>query len=222
LAFPLLDCLFRHVKWILYAAFLCHISISHAFGRVTFFHHLKFQPHVVATFLHSPQLSTMRQTRRFMSTKGVSKTGGRLLESTEDYRQMVLDGAIDRPILVFWTAPWCGPCRISIPVVKDIMHAYSDQMDTVEVCTDDLPDLVANAGVVSIPTIHIYFQGMCYQLCSLFHPFFFLKFFRNNLSYGQAVFWILWWDVWRNKCSLDRWKKFWKTSSYVKKVVANL
>jgi thioredoxin 1 len=173
--FPWLDCVFRHVQWILYGTILCCVSNSHAFARVTFVHHRGLQPLVIATsssqpkdplmLLIEPPRSTKRQSRRYMSTKGVSKTGGRLLESTEDYRQLVLDGAVDRPILVFWTAPWCGPCRLSIPVVKDIMHVYSNQMDTVEVCTDDLPDLAANAGVVSIPTIHIYFQGMCCPLC---------------------------------------------------------
>lgn len=166
---PLFYNAFRPLKWILYGIFLCHISNSHAFTGVTLIHHHGRQPCTVTStssqpkdlrkLSHIPQQSTNRQSRRFMSTKGVSKTGGRLLESTEDYRQLVLDGAMDRPILVFWTAPWCGPCRLSIPVVKDIMHLYSDQMETVEVCTDDLPDLVADAGVVSIPTIHIYFQG---------------------------------------------------------------
>lgn len=174
---PLLDCMIRHAKWILCIAFVSLVSHSHAFVRVTFTHHHAPQPQVVPsssqpndpwTFLRTHQRSPNRKTSHFMSTKGVSKTGGRLLESTEDYRQVVLDGAVERPILVFWTAPWCGPCRLSIPVVKDIMHVYSDQMDTVEVCTDDLPDLAANAGVVSIPTIHIYFQGMLYRLLFLF------------------------------------------------------
>ena len=53
----------------------------------------------------------------------------------------------------------CGPCRLSTPVVKDVMNQYKNDIDVVEVCTDDLPEIAAVAGVVSIPTIQLYFQG---------------------------------------------------------------
>lgn len=39
------------------------------------------------------------------------------------------------------------------------MKEYVGQLDVVEVCTDDLPDIAADAGVVSIPTIQLYYQG---------------------------------------------------------------
>jgi len=63
------------------------------------------------------------------------------------------------PTLVFFSAPWCGPCRLSNPVVKDIIKAFVPKIDVVEVCTDDLPDIAEQAGVTSIPTIQIYHQG---------------------------------------------------------------
>lgn len=70
-----------------------------------------------------------------------------------------IDAAGQRPVLVFWTAPWCGPCRLSIPVVKEIIKLYANKIEALEVCTDDLPEVAADAGVVSIPTIHLYFRG---------------------------------------------------------------
>jgi thioredoxin 1 len=39
------------------------------------------------------------------------------------------------------------------------MNQYKNDIDVVEVCTDDLPEIAAVAGVVSIPTIQLYFQG---------------------------------------------------------------
>jgi thioredoxin 1 len=48
---------------------------------------------------------------------------------------------------------------LSTPVVKEVMKVFANQMDTVEVCTDDLPDVCADAGVVSIPTIQMYYRG---------------------------------------------------------------
>jgi len=65
----------------------------------------------------------------------------------------------DKPVLVFFSAPWCGPCRLSNPVVKEIIKEYVPIIDVVEVCTDDLPDVAENAGVVSIPTIQLYYKG---------------------------------------------------------------
>ena len=53
----------------------------------------------------------------------------------------------------------CGPCRLSNPVVKDIMKQFSNEIEVVEICTDDLPDVASDAGVVSIPTIQIYYKG---------------------------------------------------------------
>lgn len=53
----------------------------------------------------------------------------------------------------------CGPCRLSIPVVKEVIKEYSGQIESIECCTDDFPEVASNAGVVSIPTIQIYYQG---------------------------------------------------------------
>lgn len=53
----------------------------------------------------------------------------------------------------------CGPCRLSVPVVKEVIKEYTGQIESVEVCTDDFPEVASNAGVVSIPTIQIYYQG---------------------------------------------------------------
>ena len=53
----------------------------------------------------------------------------------------------------------CGPCRLSVPVVKEVMKQFANDIDVLEVCTDDLPDVAAEAGIVSIPTIQMYHKG---------------------------------------------------------------
>uniref|UniRef100_A0A7S2U7M0 Thioredoxin domain-containing protein n=1 Tax=Attheya septentrionalis TaxID=420275 RepID=A0A7S2U7M0_9STRA len=89
----------------------------------------------------------------------IAKSGGKLITTSEEYGGQVLDPSINRPVLVFFSAPWCGPCRLSNPVVKDVMKQFMDDINVVEVCTDDLPDVASDAGVMSIPTIQIYFKG---------------------------------------------------------------
>lgn len=88
-----------------------------------------------------------------------SKSGAKLIESTEDYQQAAMSPEVNKPVLVFFTAPWCGPCRLSIPVVKDVVKLYAGEIDACEVCTDDLPDVASGSGVVSIPTIQMYCKG---------------------------------------------------------------
>lgn len=39
------------------------------------------------------------------------------------------------------------------------MKLYDKQVDVYEICTDDLPDVASDSGVVSIPTIQIYYEG---------------------------------------------------------------
>ena len=40
------------------------------------------------------------------------------------------------------------------------MKQFSGEIEVVEVCTDDLPEVAADAGVVSIPTILIWYDGV--------------------------------------------------------------
>jgi thioredoxin 1 len=87
----------------------------------------------------------------------LAKTGGKVLETAEAFSNTVLKS--EGPILVFFTAPWCGPCRLSVPVVKEIMKEFAGRLEVVEVCTDDLPQVAADANVLSIPTIQIYAGG---------------------------------------------------------------
>jgi thiol-disulfide isomerase/thioredoxin len=95
-----------------------------------------------------------------------SKSGGHLLKTSAEYETAIAGGGTtttsdnnDLPALVWFTAPWCGPCRLSIPVVKDIIKQFGGKLLPYEICTDDLPDVAAAAGVVSIPTIQLYFRG---------------------------------------------------------------
>ncbi|GAX15747.1 thioredoxin 1 [Fistulifera solaris] len=89
----------------------------------------------------------------------VGKTGSKVIESPDQYAEMVSTSSKTRPVLIFWTAPWCGPCRLSAPVVKEVMKQFSGDIEVAEVCTDDLPEVASDAGIVSIPTIQLWYEG---------------------------------------------------------------
>ena len=90
----------------------------------------------------------------------VAKSGGRAISSTEQFENEVLsNNSADKLTLVLFTAPWCGPCRLTNPVVKETMKQYTSKLEVVEINTDDLPEVASNTGVTSIPTIQIYHGG---------------------------------------------------------------
>lgn len=102
----------------------------------------------------------------------VSKSGGRLIISSEQFeREVLLPKSFTQcndksdfsgniiPVLVLFSAPWCGPCRLTSPVVKEVMKQYRNKIEVVEISTDDLPGVASKAGVLSIPTILIYHDG---------------------------------------------------------------
>eukprot|EP00535_Pseudo-nitzschia_heimii_P002736 CAMPEP_0197183666 /NCGR_PEP_ID=MMETSP1423-20130617/7943_1 /TAXON_ID=476441 /ORGANISM="Pseudo-nitzschia heimii, Strain UNC1101" /LENGTH=201 /DNA_ID=CAMNT_0042634267 /DNA_START=453 /DNA_END=1059 /DNA_ORIENTATION=+ len=112
----------------------------------------------------------MLTSRRGTSTStalGIAKSGGKMIETEKEFAEHVLSKDLTRPVLVFFTAPWCGPCRLTVPVVKDVMKQYSGDLDVVEVCTDDLAEVAEESGVVSIPTIQFYYDGAALETHSI-------------------------------------------------------
>jgi thioredoxin 1 len=134
----------------------------------SFSHYIPSSKTTTTTTTTISVLSKIKKQRRRTATQlymaVTSKTGGILIQTPEQYLDIVMENYQEQlcPIVVFWTAPWCGPCRLSIPVIKDIIKQFNNKINVYEVCTDDLPDVANDAGVVSIPTIHIYYRG---KLC---------------------------------------------------------
>lgn len=58
----------------------------------------------------------------------------------------------------FW-AEWCGPCKITSPIVDAIARKYEGRVAVLKVNVDENPDLALEHGVMSIPTIIVFHQG---------------------------------------------------------------
>jgi thioredoxin 1 len=65
----------------------------------------------------------------------------------------------NKPTLVDFWAPWCGPCRQVAPVLEAIYEEYGDKIDIVKLNTDENPLTQARYGVRSIPTLNVYSGG---------------------------------------------------------------
>lgn len=65
----------------------------------------------------------------------------------------------ERPVLVDFSASWCGPCRMIAPIIEEIMEDYADELDVYKVDVDEADAVAAQYEVMSIPTIVFFKNG---------------------------------------------------------------
>ena len=61
--------------------------------------------------------------------------------------------AAPRPVLVDFGAEWCGPCVAVAPVIRSLALEYADRLTVATVDVDTDPQLAAQYGVRSLPTV---------------------------------------------------------------------
>lgn len=78
----------------------------------------------------------------------------------ENFDDQVLQSG--KPVLVDFWAPWCGPCRMVSPIVDEIAGERPD-IAVGKVNVDEQPELAAQFGVMSIPTLLVFKEGKLAQ-----------------------------------------------------------
>jgi thioredoxin 1 len=65
----------------------------------------------------------------------------------------------EKPVLVDFSATWCGPCKKLEPLVGELAAEYADRVQVVKVDVDRAPRTAARFSVLSIPTLILFRDG---------------------------------------------------------------
>ena len=73
-----------------------------------------------------------------------------------NFQQEVLDSAL--PVVVDFSATWCGPCKQLKPIVEELATQYEGKVKIAHVDVDEARQAAMKYGVMSVPTV-LYIKG---------------------------------------------------------------
>jgi thioredoxin 1 len=73
----------------------------------------------------------------------------------ENFNESIQNGV---SLVDFW-APWCGPCKMQLPIVEELSTELEGQAVIAKINVDEQPELASQFGVMSIPTLILFKDG---------------------------------------------------------------
>jgi thioredoxin 1 len=101
--------------------------------------------HVEATTIQSP-------------SREASMAGKNVIELTDaNFDAEVLKSTV--PVLVDFTATWCGPCKVLSPIVEGLADEFAGKYKIGKLDIDDAPQVTRKYGVRGVPTVIVFKDG---------------------------------------------------------------
>jgi len=73
----------------------------------------------------------------------------------DNFTQSIQSGV---SLVDFW-APWCGPCKMQLPIIEELSTELEGQAVIAKINVDEEPELASQFGVMSIPTLIMFKDG---------------------------------------------------------------
>lgn len=84
--------------------------------------------------------------------------GKNIIELTDDnFENEVLKSQV--PVLVDFTATWCGPCKVLAPIVEGIADEFAGKYKVAKLDIDEAPEVTKKYGVRGVPTVIVFNAG---------------------------------------------------------------
>ncbi len=91
---------------------------------------------------------------------------GNLSES--NFQREVLESGL--PVLVDFTAGWCGPCKMLDPIVKQLAKDWDGKVKVYKLDVDDNPQITMDYQVMGVPTLMLFKGGQPVERLSGYQP----------------------------------------------------
>ena len=88
--------------------------------------------------------------------------------SEADFQNEVLEAS--QPVMVDFTAVWCGPCKMLDPVVKELADEWTDSVKVVKLDVDHNPSLAMQYQVMGVPTLMLFVNGQISERVTGYQP----------------------------------------------------
>ena len=75
-----------------------------------------------------------------------------------DFNKDVIDQSKTKPVVVDFSAAWCGPCKVLKPILERATKSRSD-IDFIVIDIDNHPDIAKRFGIRSVPSVVMFKNG---------------------------------------------------------------
>jgi len=76
-----------------------------------------------------------------------------------NFKEEAIEASKQKPVLVDFFAPWCGPCKMQGPIVDELADEIGDKAVIGKLNTEDNQQTAGDLGVMSIPTLIFFKDG---------------------------------------------------------------
>lgn len=110
-----------------------------------------------ASVPHSAPASEATTTPDAMPDRGGTSDALHTVASEAEFHQII--AASDKPVLVYFSAAWCKPCRVTTPYMEELALEETHRVRVVGVDVDHMARIIGQHRVLSMPTVILFKRG---------------------------------------------------------------